>query len=30
VYAEPNSQLDRERAQFAAYLDSFATEEVGG
>ncbi|HEY3957733.1 MAG TPA: pyruvate dehydrogenase (acetyl-transferring) E1 component subunit alpha [Streptosporangiaceae bacterium] len=30
VYAEPNSQLDRERAQFTAYLDSFATEEVRG
>ena len=29
VYAEPNSQLVREREQFAAYLDSFATEEVG-
>jgi 2-oxoisovalerate dehydrogenase E1 component alpha subunit len=29
VYAEPNSQLIREREQFAAYLDSFDAEEVG-
>jgi 2-oxoisovalerate dehydrogenase E1 component alpha subunit len=29
VYAEPNSQLVTEREQFAAYLDSFASEEVG-
>ena len=26
VYAEPNAQLESERAQFAAYLDSFADE----
>jgi 2-oxoisovalerate dehydrogenase E1 component alpha subunit len=29
VYAEPNAQLDYERDQFAAYLDSFSGEEVG-
>jgi 2-oxoisovalerate dehydrogenase E1 component alpha subunit len=28
VYAEPNALLEAERAQFAAYLDSFASEEV--
>jgi pyruvate dehydrogenase E1 component alpha subunit len=29
VYAEPGPQLDSERERFAAYLDSFAGEEVG-
>jgi pyruvate dehydrogenase E1 component alpha subunit len=29
VYAEPSAQLDYERERFAAYLDSFAGEEVG-
>jgi 2-oxoisovalerate dehydrogenase E1 component alpha subunit len=29
VYAEPGPQLDWERERFAAYLDSFAGEEVG-
>ncbi|HEY2489627.1 MAG TPA: pyruvate dehydrogenase (acetyl-transferring) E1 component subunit alpha [Streptosporangiaceae bacterium] len=29
VYAEPGPQLDWERERFAAYLDSFADEEVG-
>jgi 2-oxoisovalerate dehydrogenase E1 component alpha subunit len=29
VYAEPNSQVEHEREQFAAYLDSFSGEEVG-
>ena len=28
AYAEPNSQVERERGQFAAYLESFAGEEV--
>jgi pyruvate dehydrogenase E1 component alpha subunit len=28
IYAEPNALLDAERAQFAAYLDSFEAEEV--
>ncbi len=28
VYSEPNALLDAEREQFAAYLDSFETEEV--
>ncbi|HLQ56263.1 MAG TPA: pyruvate dehydrogenase (acetyl-transferring) E1 component subunit alpha [Streptosporangiaceae bacterium] len=29
VYAEPNALIDAEREQFAAYLDSFVTEEAG-
>ena len=29
VYAEPNAQVDYERERFAAYLDSFDSEEVG-
>jgi pyruvate dehydrogenase E1 component alpha subunit len=29
VYAYPSPQLDGERERFAAYLDSFADEEVG-
>jgi 2-oxoisovalerate dehydrogenase E1 component alpha subunit len=28
IYSEPNALLDAERAQFAAYLDSFEAEEV--
>jgi 2-oxoisovalerate dehydrogenase E1 component alpha subunit len=28
IYSEPNALLDAEREQFAAYLDSFETEEV--
>jgi 2-oxoisovalerate dehydrogenase E1 component alpha subunit len=29
IYAEPNALVQREREQFAAYLDSFADEEAG-
>jgi pyruvate dehydrogenase E1 component alpha subunit len=29
VYAEPNAQVEYERERFAAYLDSFDSEEVG-
>jgi pyruvate dehydrogenase E1 component alpha subunit len=28
IYSEPNALLDAEREQFAAYLDTFETEEV--
>jgi hypothetical protein len=28
IYAEPNALLREERAQYAAYLDTFADEEV--
>ncbi len=28
IYAEPNALVEREREQFAAYLDSFADEEA--
>ena len=30
VYAEPSAQLAAERAQYAAYLDSFADQEAAG
>ena len=28
VYSEPNAQVEAEREQFAAYLDSFVSEEA--